>query len=248
MIKLKNKKEIEKIRLSGKILAETFEIIRENLKSGITTKELDNIAYNYIVKCKAKPAFKGYMGYPASICISVNDEVIHGIPSKRIIEEGDIVSLDLGVNFEGFISDSAITLPVGKIGKEVQLLLKTTQECLTNGISMAVTGNRVSDISKAIFIHAKKHNYGIVRDFCGHGVGFNVHEEPQIPNYINNGPNPRLKTGMVIAIEPMINIGGDEVIVMDDKWTVKTADKSLSAHFEHTVAVFEERAEILTLL
>ncbi len=248
MIKLKNKKEIEKIRSSGKILAETFEIIKENLKSGITTKDIDDIAYNYIVKCGAKPAFKGYMGYPASICISVNDEVIHGIPSKRIIEEGDIVSLDLGVDLNGFISDSAITIPVGQTGRDVQLLLKTTQECLLKGISMAVTGNRISDISKAIFIHAKKYNFGIVRDFCGHGVGFSVHEEPQIPNYINNGPNPRLKTGMVLAIEPMINLGGDEVIVMEDKWTVKTADKSLSAHFEHTVAVFDDRAEILTFL
>ncbi|MCP5514355.1 MAG: type I methionyl aminopeptidase [Spirochaetales bacterium] len=248
MIKLKSKKEIEKIRASGKILAETFEIIKENLKSGITTKEIDNIAYDYIIKCGAKPAFKGYMGYPASICISVNDEVIHGIPSKRIIKEGDIVSLDLGVDLQGFISDSAITIPVGETGRDVQLLLKTTQECLFKGISMAVTGNRISDISKAIFIHAKKYNFGIVRDFCGHGVGFSVHEEPQIPNYINNGPNPRLKTGMVLAIEPMINIGGDEVIVMDDKWTVKTADKSLSAHFEHTVAVFDDRAEILTFL
>ncbi|MCL2791948.1 MAG: type I methionyl aminopeptidase [Spirochaetaceae bacterium] len=248
MLKLKNKKDIEKIRSSGKILAETFEIIREQLKPGITTKDIDCISYNYINKCKAKPAFKGYMGYPASICISVNDEVIHGIPSSRILKEGDIVSLDLGVDLDGYISDAAITLPVGKISEKNKLLIKVTEECLYKGIEMVVIGNRVSDISKAIFNHAKKHNFGVVRDFCGHGVGFNLHEEPQIPNYIKNGPNPRLKTGMVIAIEPMINIGGDEIYILDDQWTVKTTDRSYSAHFEHTVAVLENKAEILTCL
>ncbi len=249
MIKLKNKKEIEKIRLSGRILAETFELIKENLKPGMTTKDIDIIAYNYIVKCKARPAFKGYMGYPASICISVNDEVIHGIPSNdRLINEGDIVSLDLGVDFEGFISDSAITIPVADTNDRAKLLLKVTEECLYSGISMAINGNRISDISRAVFVHAKKHGFGIVRDYCGHGVGFNLHEEPQIPNYINNGPNPRLKNGMVLAIEPMINLGGDDVIVMNDKWTVKTADKSLSAHFEHTVAVLDDKPLILTSL
>ncbi len=248
MLKLKNKKDIEKIRLSGKILAETFEIIKEQLKPGITTKDIDNISYDYITKRKAKPAFKGYMGYPASICISINDEVIHGIPSSRILSEGDIVSLDLGVNLDGYISDSAITLPIGKISEKNELLIKVTEECLYKGIDMAITGNRVSDISKAVFTHAKKYNFGVVRDFCGHGVGFNVHEEPQIPNYIGSGPNPRLKTGMVIAIEPMINLGGDDIYILDDKWTVKTADHSFSAHFEHTVAVLENKAEILTSL
>ena len=248
MIKLKSKKEIEKIKSSGKILAETFEIIKEQLKPGITTKDIDIIAADYINKCRARAAFKGYMGYPASICISVNDEVIHGIPSNRIINEGDIVSLDLGVDLEGYISDSAITLPVGKIQKETSQLLQITRECLLKGIEMAITGNRVSDISKAVFIHAKKYNYGIVRDYCGHGVGYSLHEEPQIPNYINNGPNPRLKSGMVIAIEPMINLGGDDVVLMKDKWTVKTADMSMSAHFEHTIAVLDGKAEILTSL
>ncbi|MCL2295034.1 MAG: type I methionyl aminopeptidase [Spirochaetes bacterium] len=248
MLKLKNKKDIEKIRSSGKILAETFEIIKEQIKPGITTKDIDDITYNYINKCKAKPAFKGYMGYPASICISLNDEVIHGIPSSRILTDGDIVSLDLGVNLDGYISDSAITLPCGKISEGNMLLIKVTEECLYKGIEMAAAGNRVSDISKAVFFHAKKYNFGVVREFCGHGVGFNLHEEPQIPNYIGSGSNPRLKPGMVIAIEPMINAGGDDIYILDDKWTVKTADNSYSAHFEHTVAILEDKAEILTCL
>ena len=248
MLKLKNQKDIEKIRSSGKILAETFEIIKEQLKPGITTKDIDNISYNYINKCKAKSAFKGYMGFPANICISVNDEVIHGIPSARVLKEGDIVSLDLGVNLDGYISDSAITLPVGKISEKNMLLIKITEECLYKGIDMAITGNRVSDISKAVFSHAKKYNFGVVREYCGHGVGFSLHEPPSIPNYIGNGQNPKLKTGMVIAIEPMINLGGDEIYILDDKWTVKTADSSYSAHFEHTVAVLENKAEILTCL
>jgi len=248
MLKLKNKKDIEKIRSSGKILAETFEIIREQIKPGITTKDIDIISYNYINKCKAKPAFKGYMGFPANICISINEEVIHGIPSSRILKEGDIVSLDLGVNLDGYISDAAITLPVGNISEKNMLLIKVTEECLYKGIEMAVTGNRVSDISKAIFCHAKKYNFGVVREYCGHGVGFSLHEAPSIPNYIGNGQNPRLKTGMVIAIEPMINMGGDEIYILDDEWTVKTADSSYSAHFEHTVAIFENKAEILTCL
>ncbi|MCL2481621.1 MAG: type I methionyl aminopeptidase [Spirochaetaceae bacterium] len=254
MLRLKNKKDIDKIRSSGKILAETFEIIKEQLKPGITTKDIDNISDNYINKCKAKSAFKGYRPYPeipafpASICISVNDEVIHGIPSSRILKEGDIVSLDLGVDLDGYISDAAITLPVGKISEKNILLIKVTEECLYKGIEMAVTGNRVADISKAVFYHAKKYNFGVVRDYCGHGVGFSLHEDPQIPNYIGSGQNPRLKAGMVFAIEPMINIGGDKIYILDDKWTVKTADHSYSAHFEHTVAVLEDKTEILTSL
>lgn len=247
MIKLKNKNEIAKIRSSGKILAETLEKLKEIISPGITTKEIDAAAYDFILKSNAKPAFKGYMGYPASLCISVNDEVIHGIPSSRVLKDGDIVSIDIGVDYGGFISDSATTLPVGKIDDKTKKLLTVTEECLYKGIEQAIEGNRISEISKAVFLHAKKNNFGVVRDFCGHGVGFNVHEEPQVPNYINNGPNPRIKNGLVIAIEPMINMGGDAVYVLDDKWTVKTADKSLSAHFEHTVAIVEGYAEILTL-
>jgi methionyl aminopeptidase len=233
MIKLKNKNEIAKIRSSGKILAETFEKIKEIISPGITTKEIDAVAYDFIIKSNARPAFKGYMGYPASL--------------SRVLKDGDIVSIDIGVDYGGFISDSATTLPVGKIDDKAKKLLAVTEECLYRGIEQAIEGNRISDISKAVFLHAKKNNFGVVRDFCGHGVGFNVHEEPQVPNYINNGPNPRIKNGLVIAIEPMINMGEDAVYVLDDKWTVKTADKSLSAHFEHTIAIVEGYAEILTL-
>ncbi len=248
MIRLKNENDIKRLRESGKILAETFNEIKKSLQPGITTLDIDKMAEDYIKSKKAKAAFKGYMGYPASICISVNDEVIHGIPGKRIINDGDIISLDLGIDLNGYITDSAITLPVGNISETDRKLMKVTEECLYLGIEQAKAKNRISNISKAVFTHAKKNNYGVVRDFCGHGVGFNVHEEPQIPNYISSGPNPRLKKGMVIAIEPMINLGVDEVYILEDGWTVKTADKLNSAHFEHTVAVYEDHAEILTSL
>ena len=248
MIRLKNKNDIAGIRESGLILAETFKHIRSIISPGITTKEIDREAENYIRKRGASPAFKGYMGFPASICISLNEEVIHGIPSQRKIKTGDIVSIDIGVEYRGYISDSAQTFAAGSIDEKSVMLLKITEECLYRGINEAVAGNRVSDISKAVFTHAKNHNFGIVRDFCGHGVGFSVHEEPQVPNYISSGRNPRLKPGMVIAIEPMINIGGDDVLILDDKWTVVTADKSRSAHFEHTIAVNKDSADILTTL
>ena len=248
MIRLKNENDIKNIRESGRILAETFEELKKHIEPGITTLDIDKMAENYIKSRKAKAAFKGYMGYPASICISVNEEIIHGIPGKKILKEGDIISLDLGIDLKGYISDSALTLPVGNISDKDKKLLKVTEECLYLAIDQAVAKNRISHISKAVFTHAKKYQYGVVRDFCGHGVGFSVHEEPQIPNYINSGPNPRLKKGMVLAIEPMINLGVDEVYILEDGWTVKTADNMNSAHFEHTVAVFDDHAEILTAL
>ena len=248
MIRLKNENDIKNIRESGRILAETFEELKKHIEPGITTLDIDKMAENYIKSRKAIAAFKGYMGYPASICISVNEEIIHGIPGKKILKEGDIISLDLGIDLKGYISDSALTLPVGNISDKDKKLLKVTEECLYLAIDQAVAKNRISHISKAVFTHAKKYQYGVVRDFCGHGVGFSVHEEPQIPNYINSGPNPRLKKGMVLAIEPMINLGVDEVYILEDGWTVKTADNMNSAHFEHTVAVFDDHAEILTAL
>lgn len=248
MIKLKNENDIKKLRESGRILAETFQEIKKYIEPGITTIEIDRIAENFLISKKVKPAFKGYMGYPASICVSVNEEVIHGIPCKRILKNGDIISLDFGVNLNGYISDSAVTFPVGTISDADKKLMEVTQQCLYLGIEQAIAKNRVSSISKAVFTHAKKNNYGVVRDFCGHGVGFSLHEEPQIPNYINSGPNPRLKKGMVIAIEPMINIGTDNVYTLEDGWTVKTGDNLNSAHFEHTIAVYEDHAEILTTL
>jgi methionyl aminopeptidase len=248
MIKLKNENDIKKLRESGRILAETFQEIKKQIEPGITTLEIDKIAENYLIGRKVKAAFKGYMGYPASICVSVNDEVIHGIPGKRVLKNGDIISLDFGVNLDGYISDSAVTFPIGEISEADKKLIKITEECLYRGIEQAIAKNRVSNISKAVFTHAKKNNYGVVRDFCGHGVGFSLHEEPQIPNYINSGPNPRLKKGMVIAIEPMINIGTDNVYTLEDGWTVKTGDNMNSAHFEHTIAIYEDHAEIMTAL
>ena len=248
MIKLKNENDIKNLRESGYILAETFQEIKKNIEPGITTLDIDKIAEDFVKKRKVKAAFKGYMGYPGSICISVNDEVIHGIPGSRVIRKGDILSLDFGIDLRGYITDSAVTVPVGDISDADKKLIKVTEECLYLAIDQSKAGNRISHISKAVFTHAKKNQYGVVRDFCGHGVGFKLHEEPQVPNYISSGPNPRLKKGMVIAIEPMINLGVDDVVVMDDGWTVKTADNLNSAHFEHTIAVYDDHAEILTCL
>lgn len=248
MIRIKSKSDIEGIRDSGAILAETFEKLKTVVAAGITTEEIDDIAREFVLARHAKPACLGYMGFPKSVCISVNDEVIHGIPGKRVLHDGDIVSLDFCVDLNGYISDSTISLPVGKISPEAQQLLKVTEEALYRGIEKAVAGNKVMDISRAVFVHAKKYNYGVVRDYCGHGVGFHMHEEPQIPNYIFRGSNPKLKDGYVIAIEPMITMGTDEVSVLDNDWTVVTDDGSWAAHFEHTVAVHEGYAEILTKL
>ncbi|MCQ2604236.1 MAG: type I methionyl aminopeptidase [Spirochaetia bacterium] len=248
MIRIKSKNDIEGIRDSGAILAETFEKLKTVVAAGITTEEIDDIAREFVLARHAKPACLGYMGFPKSVCISVNDEVIHGIPGKRVLHDGDIVSLDFCVDLNGYISDSTISLPVGKISPEAQQLLKVTEEALYRGIEKAVAGNKVMDISRAVFVHAKKYNYGVVRDYCGHGVGFHMHEEPQIPNYIFRGSNPKLKDGYVIAIEPMITMGTDEVSVLDNDWTVVTDDGSWAAHFEHTVAVHEGYAEILTKL
>ena len=248
MIRLKNETEIGKIREAGVILAETFKILADAVDEGVTTKELDGIAHSYITKCGATPAFLGYLDYPASICASVNEVVIHGIPDTRKLRHGDILGLDLGVNLSGYISDAAFTYKIGDVAEEAEKLLSVTEECLYLGIEKAEAGNRIHDISRAIFEHAKKHSYGVVHQFCGHGVGFDLHEDPQVPNYIGRGPNPRLKPGMVIAIEPMINLGLDEVIVLDDDWTVVTVDRCISAHFEHTIAIHSDRAEILTNL
>lgn len=248
MIRLKSKKDISGIRDAGAILAETLDKIKKELQVGMKTSDIDDIAREYIISRKARPACLGYMGYPASICVSVNEEVIHGIPGKRVIKEGDIVSCDLCVDLNGYIADSTVTIPVGKISPQAEKLLKVTEESLYLGIEKAVAGNRVMDISRSVFIHAKKYDLGVVRDYCGHGVGFDMHEEPAVPNYIFRGANPHLKEGMVIAIEPMITLGCDDIDVLDDDWTVVTADGSLAAHFEHTVAIHDGYAEILTKL
>jgi methionyl aminopeptidase len=247
MIRIKNEKEIAGIRDSGMLLARTLEELKKLVAEGITTRELDSFARSYIESHGGKPAFLGYMNYPASLCLSLNNQVIHGIPGQRKLRQGDILSIDVGVERNGYFSDAAVTVPVGATTRRREKLMQVTRECLERGIAEAVAGNRVSDISRAVFEHAVANGCGVVREYCGHGTGFAMHEDPQVPNYVGAGPNPRLKEGMVLAIEPMINAGTGDIELMDDGWTVVTADGADSAHFEHTVAVLRDRMEILTL-
>jgi methionyl aminopeptidase len=247
MIRLKTKDEIMRIRESGIILAETLDALKHLIEEGITTKELDDFAFNFISSRGGMPAFLGYYNYPATLCISINNEVIHGIPGKRKLKRGDIVGIDLGVNLKGFFSDACFSCGVGIVSEKAQQLLKTTEECLWLGIEQTIAGNRMNDISGAIYHHAKKFGFDVVRKYCGHGVGFDVHEDPQVFNYINANPNPRIKPGLVIAIEPMVNEGSHDVELLEDDWTVVTSDGLNSAHFEHTIAVFEDHSEVLTL-
>ena len=247
MIRLKSKEDIEGIRKSCRLLAKTFAMLGPLVKAGATGLELDRIAQEFIRKHGGKPAFLGYDGFPNALCISVNDAVIHGIPSKRPFLPGDLVGIDCGISLGGYISDAAYTYAIGEIPDRLRLLMKTAEESLYLGIAEAKPGNRIHDISRAIFRHNRKEGFGIVRPYCGHGVGFDVHEEPQVPNYVGAGANPRLKPGMVLAIEPMVNLGGDDVFVARDGWTVMTADHQVSAHFEHTVVITEEGPQILTL-
>ncbi len=248
MIQLKNETEIGMLRESGRRLAEVLEGLQRLVAPGVTTQELDDFVREEIHRRGGKPAFLGYLGYPASLCISVNEEVIHGIPGKRRLQEGDIVGLDVGFDWNGYFSDAAVTVGVGQISRERRRLLQVTREALERAIRQAVVGKRVSDISAAVHRHAREAGFEVVRQFCGHGVGFSPHEDPQIPNYTGAGPNPRLKAGMVLAIEPMVNAGTWEVRILDDEWTVVTADGRDSAHFEHTVALLEDRTEVLTSL
>jgi len=245
-VKLKNLKQIQRIRESGIILSRTLTKLGEMIEPGLPLADIDAQCRALLKDAGARPAFLGYMGFPASLCVSVNEEVIHGIPGNRRLREGDVLSLDLGVDLEGFISDSAVTFPVGAVSPEVDQLLRVTREALANGIAAAHAGGRVHDISGAVFNSVQPYGYGVVRPYCGHGVGFAVHEEPQVPNYVSRGPNPRLKPGMVLAIEPMINLGTDDVEVLDDDWTVVTQDRAVSAHYEHTIAILEDRVEVLT--
>jgi methionyl aminopeptidase len=247
MIRIKNEREIAGIRESGKLLAWTLEELKKLVAEGITTRELDAFARSWIESHGGKPAFLGYMNYPATLCVSLNNEVIHGIPGPRRLRQGDIVSIDVGVERNGYFSDAAVTVPVGATTRKREKLMQVTRECLELGIAEAVAGNRVSDISRAVFERAVAGSFGVVRDYCGHGTGFAMHEDPQVPNYVGAGPNPRLKEGMVLAIEPMINAGSGEIALLDDEWTVVTADGADSAHFEHTVVVLRDRMEILTI-
>jgi methionyl aminopeptidase len=247
MIHLKSLKEIQTMKGASRIVAEILLELRENVHEGATTADLDRIAEDLTLKKKATPAFKGYRGFPASLCISINDEVVHGIPSpKRVLKSGDVVGLDFGVIYEGYYGDSAITVPVGRISPEVAQLLRVTEQCLHQAIEQAIPGNFLSDVSAAVQKLAEANNYGIVREFCGHGIGRSLHEDPPVLNYVQNGKGPKIKPGLVLAIEPMINLGSEKVRVLDDGWTVITADGKPSAHFEHTIAVMQDGPVILT--
>ena len=249
MIVLKSAEEIQSMREAGRVVAQAHALVRELIKPGITTLDLDRAVEEFLLKQNAIPAFKGYQGYPASICASVNEVVVHGIPSKDVVlEEGSIISVDIGAFVDGFCGDSAWTYPVGEVDSQVLNLLQATEESLFLGIEQAKVGNRLSDISHAVQRHAEEQGFSVVRDFVGHGIGRQMHEAPQIPNFGPPGRGPRLKSGMTLAIEPMVNVGSYHVEVLTDNWTVVTRDKCWSAHFEHTIAITDEGPVILTVL
>jgi len=247
MINLKTPREIERMKPASKIVAEILLELREIVREGMTTGEIDRLAEEMTLKRKAKPAFKGYRGFPSSICVSINEEVVHGIPSsKRVLKGGDVVGLDFGVIVDGFFGDAAVTVAIGEIPPEVANLLRVTEQALYKAIEAAVPGNFISDISAAVQSTADIHHFGIVREFCGHGIGRALHEDPPVLNYVQNAKGPKVKPGLVIAIEPMINLGTEKVRVLEDGWTVVTLDGRPSAHFEHTIAVTADGPEILT--
>lgn len=246
MISIKSQDEIEKMRLAGKINYQTHQLLKSKVRPGITTKELNDIGEAFILSQGATPSFKGLYGYPAALCISVNNEVVHGIPGNRKLKNGDIVKIDIGVYKNGYHSDSAWSYPVGTISKEKEKLLEYTEEALFAGLSKVKNGVRLGDVSHSIEITAKKHNLGVVRELVGHGVGTKLHEKPDVPNYGQRGVGPVLKTGMTIAVEPMLNLGARDVWQEDDGWTISTQDGYPSAHFEHTIVVTDDGYEILT--
>jgi len=246
VINRRSPREIECMRQAGAIVAEVLERCRTLAVPGITTEELDQKADALIRERNAIPLFKGYRGYPKSICASVNEEVVHGIPGLRKLENGDIISIDIGAVYHGYVGDASMTFPVGEISAEASRLLQVTRQSLFEGIGQAIPGNRIGDISAAIQQFVEAHGYQVVRDFVGHGVGARMHEEPQVPNFGKAGMGPRLQPGMTIAIEPMVNVGTYEVMVMPNRWTAVTRDHSLSAHFEHTVLIAGGQPEILT--
>ncbi len=237
MIILKTPDEIDVMAKASRVVAEVLEVLKKAVRAGVTTDELDALAEAEILARGAKPAFKGYRNYPKTLCTSVNEQVVHGIPSKRQLKEGDIIGLDLGAIVGGFYGDSAVTVTIGAVHDKTAKLVQVTEEALSLGIKQAVVGHRLSDISHAIQRHVEAAGYSVVTEFVGHGIGRQLHEEPQVPNYGNPGQGPRLQPGMVLAIEPMVNMGGSAVRVLDDRWTAVTADGSLSAHFEHTIAI-----------
>lgn len=247
-ITLKSPKELDLMREAGYVVAETIRELKRAIEPGMKTKELDAIASRHIARMGAKPSFKGYRGFPATICVSLNAEIVHGIPGNRVIQDGTIVSMDVGAVVGGFHGDSAVTVGVGTISSEAERLIEVTRLSLEKGIQQAIVGNRIGDISRAVQEHAETFGYGVVREYVGHGIGRALHEEPSVPNFGEPGKGPSLRPGMVIAIEPMLNIGGWETQVLLDDWTVVTADGTLSAHFEHTVAITEAGPEVLTLV
>ena len=246
MISIKSDHEIELLRIAGSIVYQTHQYLKPFIKEGITTKELDTLAEKFIRSKGATPSCKGYHGFPATLCTSINDEVVHGIPSKRKLKNGDIITLDICACYKGYHGDSAWTYKVGEVSKEIEDLMKETEEALYAGLAMVKPGNRIGDISHAVEDVANKYNLGVVRELCGHGVGHNLHEEPDIPNFGNAGHGPLIKEGMVFAVEPMLNLGSREVCMLDDGWTVVTYDGKPSAHFEHTVLVTKDGYQILT--
>ena len=246
MISIKSEREIELLKKAGEIVGKTHEYMKQYIKPGVTTKELDEKASKYILSQDATPSFKGLYGFPGSICISINDEVVHGIPGNRKLEDGDIVTLDIGACYKGYHGDSAWTYPVGKISSKTQKLLEDTEQALYEGLSVIKEGCHVGDIGNAVETYAKSHNLGVVKELVGHGVGSQVHEEPDVPNYGKKGTGPILKSGMVIAVEPMLNMGTANVLMLDDDWTIVTEDGLPSAHYEHTVLVTKDGYIILT--
>jgi methionyl aminopeptidase len=248
MITLKSKREIELMRVASRIVTEILEELRAACSPGVTTGDLDRISEEATRRHHAQPAFKGYRGFPHALCASINQEVVHGIPGSRELKDGDIVGLDFGVITDGYYGDAAITVPIGQVTPEVTRLLRVTEECLYRGIEQMVPGNHLSDISRAVQNHAESHGYSVVREFGGHGIGRRLHEDPMVLNYVHDGPGIKLRPGLVLAIEPMINMGTESVKVLKDGWTVVTIDGKPSAHFEHTVAVTDNGPDILSKL
>lgn len=246
MISIKTQREIELMRVAGSIVGDTHNYLKKYIKPGITTEELDKLAYQYILSRDATPSFKGYDGYPGSICTSVNEEVVHGIPGKYRLKDGDIISIDIGAYYKGYHGDSAWTYKVGHVSEDKEYLIEHTEKALFEGLNQIKEGARIGDIGNAIENYAKAHKLGVVRELVGHGVGSNLHEMPDVPNYGKAGTGPILKEGMVIAVEPMLNLGTPNIYILDDDWTIITADNKPSAHFEHTIVVTKDGFEILT--
>lgn len=245
-ITIKSDQELNAMRRAGAVVGAVLDVLKRSVEPGMTTRELDQIAYQEIIRRGATPTFQGYRGFPASICTSINHEIVHGIPGKRALKEGDILKLDVGATIDGFIGDAAISVGVGRVSQEALELMEATRHSLEEGIRAAQPGNRIGDIAAAIQTYSEARGYNAVREFVGHGVGRFLHEEPQVPNYGEPGRGPLLRPGMCIAIEPMLNIGDWHTRILDDQWTVVTADNSLSAHFEHTIAITRTGPEILT--